>query len=52
MVTMLSWFSQDTVVGYSELYHDFTATQVGMHDIVRSFRQTMDEYSREPGRYR
>ncbi|KAM5292293.1 amino acid transporter heavy chain SLC3A1 [Ctenodactylus gundi] len=42
----------DTVTRYSELYHDFTTTQVGMHDLVRSFRQTMDEYSREPGRYR
>ncbi|KAM5318049.1 amino acid transporter heavy chain SLC3A1 [Glossophaga mutica] len=42
----------DTVTHYSELYHDFTTTQVGMHDIVRSFRQTMDQYSTEPGRYR
>ncbi|XP_004627792.1 neutral and basic amino acid transport protein rBAT [Octodon degus] len=42
----------DTVTQYSELYHDFTTTQVGTHDIVRSFRQTMDRYSREPGRYR
>ncbi|XP_008048417.1 neutral and basic amino acid transport protein rBAT isoform X3 [Carlito syrichta] len=42
----------NTVTHYSELYHDFTTTQVGMHDIVRSFRQTMDQYSREPGRYR
>uniref|UniRef100_H0XNT3 Solute carrier family 3 member 1 n=1 Tax=Otolemur garnettii TaxID=30611 RepID=H0XNT3_OTOGA len=42
----------DTVTQYSELYHDFTTTQVGMHDIVQSFRQTMDQYSREPGRYR
>ncbi|XP_012306018.2 amino acid transporter heavy chain SLC3A1 [Aotus nancymaae] len=42
----------DTVTHYSELYHDFTTTQVGMHDIVRSFRQTMDQFSSEPGRYR
>lgn len=41
-----------TVTQYSQLFHDFTTTQVGMHDLVRSFRQTMDEYSREPGRYR
>ncbi|XP_008581379.1 PREDICTED: neutral and basic amino acid transport protein rBAT, partial [Galeopterus variegatus] len=41
----------DMVTHYSELYHDFTTTQVGMHDIVRSFRQTMDQYSSEPGRY-
>ncbi|EHB08975.1 Neutral and basic amino acid transport protein rBAT [Heterocephalus glaber] len=50
---LLSFHStQDTVTRYSELYHDFTTTQVGMHDLVRSFRQTMDQYSREPGRYR
>ncbi|XP_037663195.1 neutral and basic amino acid transport protein rBAT [Choloepus didactylus] len=42
----------DMVTQYLELYHDFTTTQVGMHDILRSFRQTMDQYSREPGRYR
>ncbi|XP_023387043.1 neutral and basic amino acid transport protein rBAT [Pteropus vampyrus] len=42
----------DTVTQYSELYHDFTTTQVGMHDIVRNFRHIMDQYSREPGRYR
>ncbi|XP_072491824.1 amino acid transporter heavy chain SLC3A1 [Notamacropus eugenii] len=40
------------VTNYSELYHDYTTTQVGMHDILRSFRQTMNQYSREPGRYR
>ncbi|XP_065610672.1 amino acid transporter heavy chain SLC3A1 [Cyrtonyx montezumae] len=46
--------SQDpeSITAYSELYHDYTTTQVGMHDIVRSFRQTMDQYSSEPGRYR
>ncbi|XP_040080662.1 neutral and basic amino acid transport protein rBAT [Oryx dammah] len=42
----------DTVTRYSQLHHDFTTTQVGMHDIVRGFRQTMNQYSREPGRYR
>ncbi|XP_027721408.1 neutral and basic amino acid transport protein rBAT [Vombatus ursinus] len=42
----------DIVTNYSELYHDYTTTQVGMHDILRSFRQTMDQYSTEPGRYR
>uniref|UniRef100_A0A671E7H3 Amino acid transporter heavy chain SLC3A1 n=1 Tax=Rhinolophus ferrumequinum TaxID=59479 RepID=A0A671E7H3_RHIFE len=41
-----------TVTNYSQLYHDFTTTQVGMHDIVRSFRQMMDQHSSEPGRYR
>ncbi|XP_028580655.2 amino acid transporter heavy chain SLC3A1 [Podarcis muralis] len=42
----------DTITAYSELYHDYTTTQVGMHDIVRSFRHTMDKFSSEPGRYR
>ncbi|XP_078505804.1 amino acid transporter heavy chain SLC3A1 [Lissotriton helveticus] len=42
----------DTVTSYSELFHDYTTTQVGMHDIVRRFRQTMNEYSREADKYR
>ncbi|XP_055986510.1 amino acid transporter heavy chain SLC3A1 [Sorex fumeus] len=42
----------NTVTQYSQLFHDFTTTQVGMHDLVRGFRQTLDQYSREPGRYR
>ncbi|XP_077193498.1 amino acid transporter heavy chain SLC3A1 [Paroedura picta] len=42
----------DSISAYSELYHDYTTTQVGMHDIVRSFRHTMDKFSSEPGRYR
>ncbi|KAM9062458.1 neutral and basic amino acid transport protein rBAT [Sarcophilus harrisii] len=44
--------NQILVTNYSELYHDYTTTQIGMHDILRSFRQTMDQFSREPGRYR
>ncbi|NXR80166.1 SLC31 protein, partial [Pycnonotus jocosus] len=40
------------ITAYSQLYHDYTTEQAGLHDIVRSFRQTMNEYSREPGRYR
>ncbi|NXI99224.1 SLC31 protein, partial [Psophia crepitans] len=42
----------ETITAYSQLYHDYTTTQVGMHDIIRSFRQTMNQFSREPGRYR
>uniref|UniRef100_A0A6J0UDC0 Amino acid transporter heavy chain SLC3A1 n=1 Tax=Pogona vitticeps TaxID=103695 RepID=A0A6J0UDC0_9SAUR len=42
----------DSITAYSDLYHDYTTTQVGMHDIVRSFRHTMDKFSTEPGRYR
>lgn len=43
---------KESITAYSQLYHDYTTTQVGLHDIVRSFRHTMDEFSREPGRYR
>ncbi|KAM5165591.1 amino acid transporter heavy chain SLC3A1 [Mantella aurantiaca] len=42
----------NSVTLYSELYHDYTTSQIGMHDILRDFRQSMDKYSREPGRYR
>uniref|UniRef100_A0A8C8RN04 Amino acid transporter heavy chain SLC3A1 n=1 Tax=Pelusios castaneus TaxID=367368 RepID=A0A8C8RN04_9SAUR len=42
----------ESISAYSELYHDYTTTQVGTHDIVRSFRQTLDKFSIEPGRYR
>ncbi|KAM6367129.1 amino acid transporter heavy chain SLC3A1 isoform 2-T3 [Alca torda] len=41
-----------SITAYSQLYHDYTTTQVGMHDIIRSFRQTMNQFSSEPGRYR
>ncbi|XP_056424101.1 neutral and basic amino acid transport protein rBAT [Hyla sarda] len=41
-----------TIKSYGELYHDYTTTQVGMHDILRDFRQAMNSFSREPGRYR
>ncbi|NXT22421.1 SLC31 protein, partial [Syrrhaptes paradoxus] len=42
----------ESIRAYSQLYHDYTTTQVGMHDIIRSFRQTMNQFSNEPGRYR
>ncbi|XP_061600922.1 amino acid transporter heavy chain SLC3A1 [Cololabis saira] len=35
-----------------DLFHDYTTTQVGLHDILREFRAEMDIYSREPGQYR
>ncbi|XP_035982457.1 neutral and basic amino acid transport protein rBAT-like [Fundulus heteroclitus] len=35
-----------------DLYHDYTTSQVGLHDMLREFRAEMDTYSREPGRYR
>ncbi|XP_068795748.1 amino acid transporter heavy chain SLC3A1 isoform X3 [Struthio camelus] len=42
----------EDITAYSQLYHDYTTTQVGLHDILRSFRHTMDQFSSEPGRYR
>ncbi|NWV58972.1 SLC31 protein, partial [Malurus elegans] len=42
----------ESITAYSQLHHDYTTTQVGLHDIIRSFRHTMNEFSREPGRYR
>ncbi|NXK59845.1 SLC31 protein, partial [Sylvietta virens] len=44
--------NKESITAYSQLYHDYTTTQVGLHDIIRSFRQTMNEFSREPGKYR
>ncbi|CAN9499619.1 unnamed protein product [Ophioblennius macclurei] len=35
-----------------DLYSDYTTSQVGLHDLLRTFRAEMDKYSREPGRYR
>ncbi|XP_040904988.1 neutral and basic amino acid transport protein rBAT [Toxotes jaculatrix] len=35
-----------------DLYHDYTTSQLGLHDLLRSWRAEMDIYSREPGRYR
>uniref|UniRef100_A0A1A8IX68 Amino acid transporter heavy chain SLC3A1 n=1 Tax=Nothobranchius kuhntae TaxID=321403 RepID=A0A1A8IX68_NOTKU len=35
-----------------DLYHDYTTSQVGLHDLLREFRAEMDVYSREPGNYR
>ncbi|XP_032881412.1 neutral and basic amino acid transport protein rBAT [Amblyraja radiata] len=40
------------ITSYNELYHDYTTTQVGIHDIVRSWRHVLNEFSTEPGRYR
>uniref|UniRef100_A0ACB8GAE4 Uncharacterized protein n=1 Tax=Sphaerodactylus townsendi TaxID=933632 RepID=A0ACB8GAE4_9SAUR len=51
-MTDVPLFLKDSISRYSELYHDYTTTQVGMHDLVRSFRHTMDKFSSEPGRYR
>lgn len=35
-----------------DLHHDYTTSQVGLHDLLRSFRAEMDNYSHESGKYR
>ncbi|XP_029961759.1 neutral and basic amino acid transport protein rBAT-like isoform X2 [Salarias fasciatus] len=35
-----------------DLHSDYTTSQVGLHDLLRTFRAEIDNYSREPGRYR
>uniref|UniRef100_A0A8C1VJ08 Amino acid transporter heavy chain SLC3A1 n=1 Tax=Cyprinus carpio TaxID=7962 RepID=A0A8C1VJ08_CYPCA len=35
-----------------ELFHDYTYTQQGLHEILTNWRIDLDAYSREPGRYR
>ncbi|XP_058507244.1 neutral and basic amino acid transport protein rBAT [Solea solea] len=35
-----------------DLHHDYTTSQLGLHDLLRDWRAEMDGYSREPGRYR
>ncbi|XP_041036838.1 neutral and basic amino acid transport protein rBAT [Carcharodon carcharias] len=42
----------NNIISYDELYHDYTTTQVGMHDIIRSWQHLLKEFSTEPGRYR
>ncbi len=43
---------QESVTTEWDLYHDYTTSQVGLHDLLREWRAEMDLYSREPGRYR
>ncbi|XP_051506922.1 neutral and basic amino acid transport protein rBAT-like isoform X2 [Myxocyprinus asiaticus] len=35
-----------------ELYHDYTYSQPGLHEILTNWRVEMDTFSREPGRHR
>ncbi|MBN3320190.1 SLC31 protein, partial [Atractosteus spatula] len=42
----------ENISSHFELYHDYTTTQLGLHTILQEWRALMDEYSREPGRYR
>lgn len=43
---------QESVTTEWDLYHDYTTSQLGLHDLLRDWRAEMDTYSREPGRYR
>ncbi|XP_071336260.1 amino acid transporter heavy chain SLC3A1 isoform X2 [Trachinotus anak] len=42
----------ESVTSEWDLHHDYTTSQLGLHDLLRDFRAEMDIYSREPGRYR
>lgn len=43
---------QESVTADEDLHHDYTTSQLGLHDLLREWRAEMDAYSREPGRYR
>lgn len=43
---------QEEVTTEWDLYHDYTTSQLGLHDLLREYRAELDIYSREPGRYR
>ncbi|XP_068184339.1 amino acid transporter heavy chain SLC3A1 isoform X2 [Antennarius striatus] len=42
----------ESVTSEWDLHHDYTTSQLGLHDLLREWRAEMDTYSREPGRYR
>ncbi|KAG7228528.1 hypothetical protein INR49_007702 [Caranx melampygus] len=42
----------ESVTSEWDLHHDYTTSQLGLHDLLRDWRAVMDTYSREPGRYR
>ncbi|XP_034407625.1 neutral and basic amino acid transport protein rBAT [Cyclopterus lumpus] len=42
----------ESVVSEWDLYHDYTISQLGLHDLLRDWRAEMEAYSREPGKYR
>lgn len=42
----------ESVKSQWDLHHDYTTSQLGLHDLLRDWRAEMDVYSREPGRYR
>lgn len=44
--------NQESVASVWDLHHDYTTSQLGLHDLLRDWRAEMQAYSREPGRYR
>ncbi|KAM3863199.1 amino acid transporter heavy chain SLC3A1 [Diretmus argenteus] len=42
----------ESITSEWDLHHDYTTSQLGLHDLLREWRAEMDVYSREPGRYR
>uniref|UniRef100_A0AAQ4PUB8 Amino acid transporter heavy chain SLC3A1 n=1 Tax=Gasterosteus aculeatus aculeatus TaxID=481459 RepID=A0AAQ4PUB8_GASAC len=42
----------ESVASVWDLHHDYTTSQLGLHDLLRDWRAEMQAYSREPGRYR
>lgn len=43
---------QEEITTEWDLYHDYTTSQVGLHDLLRGWRAVLDTYSREADRYR
>ncbi|XP_071388609.1 amino acid transporter heavy chain SLC3A1 [Centroberyx affinis] len=42
----------ESITSEWDLHHDYTTSQLGLHELLREWRAEMDIYSREPGRYR
>ncbi|KAM7408431.1 hypothetical protein PAMA_002248 [Pampus argenteus] len=42
----------ESVTSEWDLHHDYTTSQLGLHDLLRDWRAEMDIYSREAGKYR
>ncbi|XP_034040601.1 neutral and basic amino acid transport protein rBAT [Thalassophryne amazonica] len=42
----------ESVMSQWDLHHDYTTSQLGLHDLLRVWRAEMDTYSCEPERYR
>uniref|UniRef100_A0A665WZF8 Amino acid transporter heavy chain SLC3A1 n=1 Tax=Echeneis naucrates TaxID=173247 RepID=A0A665WZF8_ECHNA len=42
----------ESITSEWDLHHDYTTSQLGLHDLLREWRAEMDVFSREPSRYR